>query len=183
MPFAPEIAIPTLEYFYANYPLLWSTYGFKDAFNPTQNWYDTDYLGIDQGPIILMIENHRTQAIWNRFMGNPYIQAGLAVADFRAVSGVAPGPAPGAGRLALFQNAPNPFRRSTVVPYRLAAPGQVSLVLYDVLGRPVKTLVQGVQPAGEHETVLDGEGLPSGIYYYELAQNGQQVGRRCVLVH
>jgi hypothetical protein len=115
-------------------------------------------------------------------MGNPYIQAGLAVAEFRAVTGVDPGPAPGAGRLALFQNAPNPFRRSTVLPYRLAAPGPVSLVLYDVLGRPVRTLVQGVQAAGAHETVLDGEGLPSGVYYYELAQNGQQVGRRCVLV-
>jgi hypothetical protein len=58
----------------------------------------------------------------------------------------------------------------------------VSLVLYDVLGRPVRTLVQGVQAAGEHETVLDGEGLSSGVYYYKLEANGQQEGRRCVLV-
>ena len=182
VPFAPEIAIPTLEFFSANYPLLWSTYGFKDAFNLEQNWWDTDYLGIDQGPIILMIENHRTQAIWNRFMGNPYILAGLASAGFASVTGVTADPAPHAGLLVLSQNAPNPFRRSALVSYRLGASGPVSLVLYDVLGRPVRTLVQGVQAAGEHETVLDGEGLSSGVYYYKLEANGQQEGRRCVLV-
>jgi hypothetical protein len=182
VPFAPEIAIPTLEFFFANYPLLWSTYGFKDAFNLTSNWWDTDYLGIDQGPIILMIENYRTQAIWNRFMGNPYILAGLASAGFQTPAGVAEGPAPRVGQLVLQQNAPNPFRHSALVSYRLGAPGPVSLVLYDVLGRPVRTLFEGVQPAGEHATVLDGEGLPSGIYYYKLAANGQQEGRRCVLV-
>lgn len=182
VPFAPEIAIPTLEFFSANYPLLWSTYGFKDAFNLEQNWWDTDYLGIDQGPIILMIENYRTQAIWNRFMGNPYIQAGLASAGFSSMTGIALDPAPRAGQIALSQNAPNPFRRSALVSYRLGASGPVSLVLYDVLGRPVRTLVQGVQTAGEHETVLDGDGLSSGVYYYELEANGRQEGRRCVLV-
>jgi hypothetical protein len=182
VPFAPEIAIPTLEFFFANYPLLWSTYGFKDAFDLGQNWWDTDYLGIDQGPIILMIENYRTQAIWNRFMGNPYILAGLASAGFRSPTGVTEDPAPPAGQLVLQQNAPNPFRNSALVSYRLGASGPVSLVLYDVLGRPVRTLVRGVQTAGEHETVLDGDGLASGVYYYQLEASGRQEGRRCVLV-
>jgi hypothetical protein len=182
VPFAPEIALPTLDVFFANYPLLWSTYGFKDAFNLGQNWWDTDYLGIDQGPIILMIENYRTQAIWNRFMGDPYILAGLASAGFHSPTGVAQAPAPRAGELVLNQNAPNPFRKSALVTYRLGETGPVSLVLYDVLGRPVRSLVQGVQTAGEHQAVLDGQGLASGVYYYKLDANGQQEGRRCVVV-
>jgi hypothetical protein len=44
---------------------IWSPYGFKDAFNPSMKWFANDYLGIDQGPIVLMIENYRTGCIWN----------------------------------------------------------------------------------------------------------------------
>lgn len=183
VPFAPEATIPTLQNFFDTYNAqLWSTYGFKDAFNLTQNWWDTDYLGIDEGPIILMIENYRTQAVWNRFMQNPYVQAGLESAGFTPVVGIDQDPTPRGGAIALLQSAPNPFRHSAVVRYRLTAPGPVSVVLYDVLGRPVRILVKGVRPAGEHETVLDAEDLPSGVYYYELDANDQRVGRRCVLV-
>ena len=59
-------------------------YGFKDAFNLTyvtdktpHGWFDVDYLGIDQGPILLMMENHRNGVIWNVMKKNPYIVAGL----------------------------------------------------------------------------------------------------------
>ncbi|HNE30472.1 MAG TPA: glucoamylase family protein, partial [Saprospiraceae bacterium] len=65
-------------------------YGFKDAFNPSftfepgceNGWFDTDYLGIDQGPIVLMIENYRSGFIWNLMKKNPYIVAGLQRAGF-----------------------------------------------------------------------------------------------------
>ena len=58
---------------------LWGPYGFKDAFNLRFNpdWYDTDYLGIDQGPIIIMIENHRSGLLWRLFMSCPEVKAGL----------------------------------------------------------------------------------------------------------
>ena len=55
---------------------------FLDSFNRTQQWYDTDELGIDQGPIVIMIENYRTQRVWRLFMQNPEIQRGLQLAGF-----------------------------------------------------------------------------------------------------
>ena len=62
-------------------------YGFVDAFNPTINWYDTDYLGIDQGPILLMIENLRTALIWDYCMRDPVIQKGMKILGFHKSSG------------------------------------------------------------------------------------------------
>lgn len=79
IPFAPEICIPALKNMYDKYgdKGLWGEYGFKDAFNLTAGWYDTDYLGLDQGPIIIMIENYRTGLIWKYAMRDPVIQKGL----------------------------------------------------------------------------------------------------------
>ena len=83
MAFAPDIALPTLEYFYSHYrPHIWTLYGFRDAFNIGAQWYDTDELGLDQGPIVIMIENYRTQRVWNLFMQNAEIQRGLQRAGF-----------------------------------------------------------------------------------------------------
>jgi hypothetical protein len=83
MAFAPDISLPTLQYLYSNGRLaLWTAYGFIDAFNQTKSWYDTDELGIDQGPIVIMIENYRTQRPWQLFMQNAEIQRGLQRAGF-----------------------------------------------------------------------------------------------------
>lgn len=77
--FAPEIVIPTLKNMYEKYGEkgLWDKYGFKDAFNPTVGWYDDDYLGLDQGPIIIMIENLRNGFVWKTTMKDEVIQKGL----------------------------------------------------------------------------------------------------------
>ena len=81
--FAPEICVPTLEYFYNHYrPHIWTANGFLDSFNLKDQWYDTDELGIDQGPIVIMIENYRTQNVWRLFMKNAEIQRGLQAAGF-----------------------------------------------------------------------------------------------------
>ena len=53
---------------------VWGEYGFKDAFNPTQNWFANSYLAIDQGPIIVMMENYRSGLLWDTFMANPEMQ-------------------------------------------------------------------------------------------------------------
>jgi hypothetical protein len=181
--FAPEIVIPTLHHYYDTYhDQLWSTYGFKDAFNLTQNWWDTDYIGIDEGPIILMIENYRTGGIWQRMMDHPDIQRGLEVAGFETITGVAAEPAQPVTTISLSSSSPNPFTGSTLIVYRLARAGQASLDVYDVRGRRVGRLVDGVQSAGLHEATLDGANLPSGVYFYRLAANGQQVWRRCTLI-
>jgi len=96
--FAPEIVIPALEEMKKKYgQYIYTKYGFVDAFNqsfdthtdlrtgqlvPGFGWADTVHLGIDQGPIVLMIENYRSEFIWNVMKKNPYIRKGLQRAGF-----------------------------------------------------------------------------------------------------
>jgi hypothetical protein len=81
--FTPHESLAALRHMYAAYRTqIWGPYGFKDAFNPSEKWFAADYLGIDQGPIVLMIENYRTGRIWQVFMRHPAIQHGLARAGF-----------------------------------------------------------------------------------------------------
>ncbi|MGK7394526.1 MAG: glucoamylase family protein [Candidatus Cyclobacteriaceae bacterium M3_2C_046] len=78
LPYTPEQSFAALNTFY--YYLghrLWGPYGFYDAFNPTVGWYADSYLAIDQGPIIVMIENYRTGLIWDLLMSAPEVKAGL----------------------------------------------------------------------------------------------------------
>lgn len=84
--FTPEESEACLSYMWNTYnKQLIGKYGFKDAFNLTvkpEGWFDIDYLGIDQGPILLQIENHESQLIWNIMKKNPYIRKGLERAGF-----------------------------------------------------------------------------------------------------
>jgi hypothetical protein len=97
IPFAPDAAIPALKAMKERYgDRLYREYGFLDAFNPTfegarpfrgtvepgEGWVNRDYLGIDQGPIVLMIENYRSELIWETMKSNPYIIRGLCRAGF-----------------------------------------------------------------------------------------------------
>lgn len=91
LPFAPEVCLPTLEAMWEKYGTqLLGDYGYKDAFNPSftfekgceNGWFDVDYLGIDQGPIVIMIENYRSGFVWDLMKKNPYIVAGLKRAGF-----------------------------------------------------------------------------------------------------
>jgi len=87
--FAPEIALPALQAMRARYgDRIYTRYGFVDAFNPTfsrngRYWADTQHLGIDQGPILLMAENWRSALVWNTMKRNPYLRSGLDHAGFQ----------------------------------------------------------------------------------------------------
>ena len=61
---------------------VWGKYGFYDAFSETDNWYPKRYLGIDQGPIAVMIENGRSGLLWKLFMSCPEVIAGLKKLDY-----------------------------------------------------------------------------------------------------
>ena len=79
LPFAPEIVLPTAKAMLLNYEgKLWGKYGFYDSFNLTAGWVDGDFIGIDQGPMLIMIENFRTGLVWDYVMKDPIIQTGLA---------------------------------------------------------------------------------------------------------
>lgn len=82
---------------------------------------------------------------------------------------------------ALSQNFPNPFNPSTLIQYQLAGAGPVRLTVYDILGREVATLVDGVQEQGTHEARFDGGGLSSGVYLYRLQTTGFVQQRKMIL--
>ena len=83
MPFTPIESQKALKHFYYHLgDRLWGNYGFYDAFNITEGWTAGSYLAIDQGPIIIMIENYRTGLIWNLFMSCPEVEAGLTKLGF-----------------------------------------------------------------------------------------------------
>lgn len=78
LPFAPEIVLPTIRSINDKYGRkLWGKYGYYDSFNPTAKWVNDDFIGIDEGPMLLMIENFRTGFVWNYVMKDPIIQTGL----------------------------------------------------------------------------------------------------------
>jgi hypothetical protein len=100
VPFVPAQATAAIRTMRERYGAhLYSTYGFFDAFNPSfrytdvtlrhghvvadLGWLDTDYLGIDQGPILAMLENHRSGLVWRVMRGNPHLVRGLVRAGFR----------------------------------------------------------------------------------------------------
>jgi hypothetical protein len=88
LPFAPEIVLPSIQYFDETFPEMTSKYGFKCSFNPTfpaasgEKWISKGYYGLDQGPIVLMIENYRSGFLWRLMRGCPYIVDGLRRAGF-----------------------------------------------------------------------------------------------------
>lgn len=82
-PYTPKYSMEALKHFY--YDLgdkIWGEYGFYDAFSEQSDWYPKQYLAIDQGPEVVMIENYRSGLLWNLFMSCPEIKQGLKKLDF-----------------------------------------------------------------------------------------------------
>jgi hypothetical protein len=83
LPFLPDATMRVLRTIHDHYPDAWCRYGFVDAFNPLNSWYDTDVIGIDTGITMLMAENARTGFVWETFMKNAEAQRGMAIAGFK----------------------------------------------------------------------------------------------------
>ncbi|MBZ5857811.1 glucoamylase family protein [Flavihumibacter profundi] len=84
-PYTPDYSMQALRHFYNDLGnQLWSEYGFVDAFNETRNWTAKSHLAIDQGPIVVMIENYRTGLLWKLFMSVPEVQGGLRKLGFQS---------------------------------------------------------------------------------------------------
>ena len=88
IPFAPEIVVPTLSHLEKRYPRVRNAYGFLASLNPSvkekgrHGWVANKYLGLNEGPIVLMIENYRSGLIWNLMRKCPYVVKGLKRAGF-----------------------------------------------------------------------------------------------------
>jgi hypothetical protein len=207
MPYTPYASKRAMKYFYRTFKdKLWGKYGFKDAFNLTYSskdvsgeWFSEGYLAIDQGPIVCMIENYRSQLLWNLFMKDQDIEKIFSqyppFFDSEAPTEVIE-EATTAKEFELKQNFPNPFNPTTKIKYSIPAavvsnslrnessfysfvseiPKQdwdqnvnVSLKIYDILGREIITLVDQKQKPGTYEQEFDGSKLTSGVYFYKLS--------------
>ena len=85
LPYAPAEVMQVLRHFLGTYgERLWREYGFVDAFCDQKGWVAETFLAIDQGPIVVMMENHRTGLLWKLFMAVPEVQKGLRALDFRS---------------------------------------------------------------------------------------------------
>jgi len=83
--YTPEYSMDAMRYFYYEVgDKLWGKFGFYDAFSHHIDWFPRRYLAIDQGPISVMIENHRSQLLWNLFMSHPDVQNGLRILGFES---------------------------------------------------------------------------------------------------
>ena len=197
MPYTPDESMAAFKNFYFNYgQKLWGMYGFKDAFNPQNNWYAASYLAIDQGPIVVMVENYRTCLLWNLFMSNPEIQPMLDAIGF------VPDPTDAEDETVPLQfklndNYPNPFNPSTTISFTIpslktkhpANAGQVTsslhnvtLKVYDLLGREVTELVNEEKSPGNYKVAFDGKGLSSGIYFYKLTAGSFSQTKKMIFI-
>ena len=85
MPYTPAESISAMKHWYFNMnDKLWGEYGFYDAFSESADWYPKRYLAIDQGPIVVMMENYRSGLLWDLFMSAPEIQTGLKKLGFES---------------------------------------------------------------------------------------------------
>ena len=81
--YTPEESIAAMRHFYEDLgDRLWGPYGFYDAFNLNEGWFASSYLAIDQGPIVCMIENYRTELLWDYFMRNDEVTDAIAAIGF-----------------------------------------------------------------------------------------------------
>ena len=86
-PYTPKESMDALQHFY--YVLgnkIWGEYGFYDAFSEQYDWFPQKYLAIDQGPVVVMVENYRTGLLWSLFMSSEEIRNGLKLLDFESGS-------------------------------------------------------------------------------------------------
>lgn len=124
--------------------------------------------------IFLRFRLYADQAVngWGWAIDNLEIQTGT----------VSSAPAVAWTGLALQQNAPNPFRRSTDIAFTLPRDGRAELRVYDVAGRLVQTLVDDRLPAGPHAVRFERPAAGAGVYFYRLTADGRTVSRKMVML-
>ncbi|MGB3799825.1 MAG: glucoamylase family protein [Lewinella sp.] len=176
MPYTPEESLNALKYFYRELGnRMWGPYGFYDAFNMDRDWYANSYLAIDQGPIINMIENHRSGLLWDLFMSSPEIAPALAAVGFvedTSTTAVTQLPDFLAQRPGVF---PNPTGGQVTLSLSLARPQSVTVDLLDGSGRILENLVtKRALGGGPHRLPLFlRSGAKSGLHYLRItSQDG-----------
>ena len=195
MPYTPNESIAALKYFYRTYGSeLWGDFGFRDAFNLTYSskgvsgrWFSDGYLAIDQGPIIVMIENYRSGLLWNLFMANPEIQTALNAIGFVPDSTTdVQDESISVNDFVLLGNYPNPFNPNTTIVFSVPARENVVVTIFNQLGEKIKDLVNAELQAGENKIIWNGlnnenKSVSSGIYIYRISTPEKYLSGKMIL--
>jgi hypothetical protein len=176
MPYTPGESINALKYLYRNLgKKIWGSMGFYDAFNQKRNWYTNSYLAIDQGPIIDMIENYRSQLLWNNFMANTEIQQALDDIGFTEdLTTIARDINTDIELIAM----PNPMGQRGLIEFTLKQSRHVSLYLKDLSGRTLSVVADNIFfTEGKHQVTLDNTNMAPGIYFlkFQTDNNDSQI--------
>jgi hypothetical protein len=164
MPYTPQESMDALKHFYRELgDKTWGWMGFYDAFNQKRNWWATSYLAIDQGPIIGMIENHRSGLLWDNFMANPEIAPMLTSIgfvpdpfDLEEINTTQHG----------FSIFPNPSVNGyTTLSIITSSPENINISVTDLTGKTVKQISGiSVSMPGEYSININTSELPKGMY-------------------
>ena len=128
----------------------WSTIGFKEGMGTTTEPHSYSYtdLNLTSGKYSYRLKQVDFNGTYNY---SNVVEAEIAPSVF-----------------SLSQNYPNPFNPNTTIKYQISEYGRIILTVYDVLGREIKELVNERKPAGTYEVTWNAEGLPSGVYFYQI---------------
>ena len=171
-PYTPDESMLALKHFYRELgDKTWGWMGFFDAFNQQRDWWTNSYLAIDQGPIILMIENHRSRLLWDLFMSNPEIQPMMEAIGFFDAPNTA-------GEITIEQSFtifPNPASSDFQLIFSADRTVEVQLDLYSMTGQLKQRVLDRVtfQP-GRHSVNITGGGMVPGIYTARLILDGNE---------
>ena len=172
-PYTPEESMLALKHFYRDLgDKTWNWMGFYDAFNQRRDWWATSYLAIDQGPIILMIENYRTQLLWDLFMSNPEIQPMMDAIGFT----YSPNSVENVRANTDLSAYPNPSASGFTIGFSISKSAVVNLDIYNLTGAKVQSVInRETHNPGRHTVKIDKNSLKSGIYFARLGMNDEYV--------
>lgn len=183
MPYTPEESIAALKHFYRELgDRLWGQYGFYDAFNLNENWFASSYLAIDQGPIICMIENYRSELLWNLFMQNPEIGASLEKIGFESDTTTTTGTNLSQAQPAQVKTFPNPATNLLLVETETGKHIEANLRITDINGNLRNQLSLALAP-GKNRFSIDVSNLENGIYLLYTKIESQLNIQRIMVCH
>ncbi len=177
--YTPEASIGVIRHLLTTYgEKVWGPMGFFDAFNESQNWFADSYLAIDQGPIICMIENHRSSLLWNHFMNNREIIEALSRIGFVRDSSTTASLQIDESKIRLY---PNPTDDYLVIEgdHLRQFRGQISLK--DQNGRVVTDWL--IKEPLELERLEIPQKIPSGIYLISCQSASRTTVKKLMITH
>ncbi|MDX2245926.1 MAG: glucoamylase family protein [Bacteroidia bacterium] len=168
MPYTPGPSMAALRHFYRELgDKLWGEMGFYDAFNLERNWFARSYLAIDQGPIMVMIENHRTGLLWDKFMQNPEIQPALDAIGF--VKDNDPVGDPLSASIWQISIEPNPAADQTFLVMDLFRPQSIRITLLNSVGEMISVIQENqFMNIGKFQIGIPTNTFASGLYFLKI---------------